>query len=72
MLQARNEAYVIEVDQHDAGVAIREGGVFHFVAADRRYSALERQQYRDVGQVQRAAEALRLRIGPADDHRLAS
>ncbi|MBU0723913.1 MAG: hypothetical protein KJ904_07680 [Alphaproteobacteria bacterium] len=72
MLQSRNDAYIIEVDQHDAGVAIRDGNIYHFVAADWRYRALENRKFQHVDQVQRAAERLRGLMSLATSEALAS
>ncbi|KZD07414.1 hypothetical protein [Oceanibaculum pacificum] len=58
MLQIRNDAFLIEVGTLDAGVAIRDGHAFHFVSADPRFQELETRKFGDLGQLQRAADAL--------------
>jgi len=51
-------AFAIEVADLAAGLALREGGGFRFVATDRRFQALDGTVYRRLDQLERAARRL--------------
>jgi hypothetical protein len=52
------EAFIIEVGDVAAGVAIREHGGYSFVAADRRFRLLDGSRFKQVRQIETAARGL--------------
>lgn len=71
--------YIIEVGETAAGVALSERGGYAFVAADRRFAALEARRFRTLGKVIEAAcevvgrrDAQRRRAAPPQDRRYAA
>jgi hypothetical protein len=52
------EAFIIEIDDVAAGLALRERGGFRFVAADRRFHILDGSRFKRVAQVEQAARNL--------------
>ena len=54
-------AFVIEIDGDAAGLALAERSGFRFYASERSYWELEGRWFRNLGQAERAAEAVRRR-----------
>jgi hypothetical protein len=54
-----SSAFVIEIDGNAAGLAFAERSGFRFYASERSYWELEGRWFRNLGQAQRAAEAIR-------------
>jgi len=49
------QAFVIEIGDIAAGLALRERGGFCFVATDRRFNILDGSQFKRIQQVESAA-----------------
>lgn len=52
------QAYLIEVEDRPAGLAVRQARGFKFVAADPAFSLLDGSRFAGLGQVQEAARRL--------------
>jgi hypothetical protein len=53
-----DHAFIIEVDDIAAGLALRERGGWRFVAADRRFQILDGSRFKRVAQAEHAARNL--------------
>jgi hypothetical protein len=52
------QAFVIEIGDISAGVAVRERGGFAFVATDRRFNVLDGSKFKRIQQVENAARGV--------------
>ena len=52
------QAFVIEIGDISAGVAVRERGGFSFVATDRRFNVLDGSKFKRIQQVENAARGV--------------
>lgn len=59
------QAFIIEIGEIAAGVAVRERGGFAFVATDRRFNVLDGSKFKRVHQIENAARNVwRAHAGP--------
>lgn len=64
MSDTQPNAFVIEVDEETAGLAVRAGNGFEFHAVSSRFQPLDGRRYNSLLHVQRAADQIRRGSGP--------
>ena len=52
------QAFVIEIGEVAAGLAVRERGGFSFVATDRRFNVLDGSKFKRIQQLENAAHSV--------------
>jgi hypothetical protein len=51
-------AYIIEIDDHAAGIVAKDGRGYRFFSSERIFDRLEGREFRSVRDAERAARAL--------------
>ena len=52
------EAYIIEINDHTAGIVTRDKRAFRFFSSERLFDSLEGREFRSARDAERAARAL--------------
>ncbi|MFT4119027.1 hypothetical protein [Bradyrhizobium sp.] len=56
--QSQSNAYIIEINDHAAGIITREERGFRFFSSARLFDSLEGRQFRSAREAERAARAI--------------